>query len=339
MQRFKLNSKYYSLVVTIALFFLLFGIGSILYNNFSSPQNFLNLFKNNCFIICIGVGMTFVLITGGIDLSVGSVIALVCMSSAALLEYMHFNPFVVMGLMIIMGALIGFVQGCLIQFFKMQPFIATLAGYFFARGMTAVINTDTISITDPVYLAISDTRIYIIGKASISPGVVIALTLLAVAIYILHYTKFGRAIYAIGGNEHSALLMGLPVTRTKIMVYTLSGICSAIAGIVFSFYIMSGYTLHGQGMEMDAIAAAVIGGTALTGGVGYVFGTLFGVLINGTIQTLIMFQGTLSSWWTRIAIAALLCMFIVIQSLLSKGNARKRKQQKVEMLGVQATSK
>lgn len=324
MQKFKLNTKYFSLAVTILLFFILFGIGSVRYNNFFSLQNFLNLFKDNCFIICIAVGMTFVLITGGIDLSVGSVIALVCMSSAALLEYKYFNPFVVMSLMILMGALIGLVQGCLIQFFKLQPFIATLAGYFFARGMTAVINTDTISITNPVYVAIANTRIYLIGKASISPGVVIALALLAVAVYILHFTRFGRAVYAIGGNEQSALLMGLSVARTKVMVYTLSGICSAIAGIVFSFYMLSGFTLHGQGMEMDAIAAAVIGGTALTGGVGYVFGTLFGVLINGTIQTMIMFQGTLSSWWTRIAIAALLCLFIVTQSLLSSGKSGKK---------------
>lgn len=325
MQKLKLNSKYFSLMITMLLFFVLFGIGSCLYNGFFSLQVFLNLFIDNAFLICISVGMTFVLIIGGIDISVGSVIALVCMSSAALLEYKHFNPYVVMILMLLLGAIFGFIQGCLVQYFKIQPFIVTLGGLLLARGLTAVINTDTINITDPVYVSISNSRIHLFGNSFITPSVLIALVVLAVGIYIAHFTKFGRAAYAIGGNESSAILMGLPVARIKVLIYTLSGVCSAIAGIVFSFYMLSGYTLHGQGMEMDAIASAVIGGTSLNGGVGYVFGTLFGVLINGIIQTLIMFQGTLSSWWTKIAIAVLLCIFIIIQSLIT---SRKKKVNK-----------
>jgi simple sugar transport system permease protein len=271
--------------------------------------------------------MTFVLIIGGIDISVGSVIALICMASASLLENYQLNAFAVILLMLLLGATFGFVQGILIQYFKIQPFIVTLAGLLFARGMTAVINIDTINITNPVYVSISNSRIHLFGNAFITPSVIIALVVLAVGIYIAHFTKFGRAVYAIGGNEQSAILMGLPVARIKILVYTLSGVCSAIAGIVFSFYMLSGYTLHGQGMEMDAIASAVIGGTSLTGGVGYIFGTLFGVLINGVIQTLIMFQGTLSSWWTKIAIAVLLCIFIVLQSLITsrKKGAKNKK--------------
>jgi simple sugar transport system permease protein len=181
--------------------------------------------------------------------------------------------------------------------------------------MTAVISTDTINIKNKMYTDISEYRIHF-GNSFISISVIIALIVLAITIYVAHYTRFGRSVYAIGGNEQSAKLMGLPVGRTKILVYTYSGICYAISGIVFSFYMLSGYTLHLQGGEMDAIASAVIGGTSLTGGVGYVFGTLFGVLIQGIIQTLIMFQGTLSSWWTRIAVALLLCMFIMIQRLL-----------------------
>lgn len=327
MPRLKLNSKYFSLYITIILFFILFGTGSCLYRGFFSLQVFLNLFIDNAFLICISVGMTFVLIIGGIDISVGSVIALICMASASLLENYQLNAFVVILLMLLLGATFGFVQGILIQYFKIQPFIVTLAGLLFARGMTAVINIDTINITNPVYVSISNSRIHLLGNAFITPSVIIALVVLAVGIYIAHFTKFGRAVYAIGGNEQSAILMGLPVARIKILVYTLSGVCSAIAGIVFSFYMLSGYTLHGQGMEMDAIASAVIGGTSLTGGVGYIFGTLFGVLINGVIQTLIMFQGTLSSWWTKIAIAVLLCIFIVLQSLITsrKKGAKNKK--------------
>ncbi len=311
------NSKFLSLYITIFLFFVLFTIGSFLYTGFFSLQTFFNLFIDNAFLIVSASGMTMVLIIGGIDISVGSVIALTCMLSAYLLEFKNFDPVLVMVLMVLMGAVFGLIQGCLIHFFKIQPFIVTLAGLFFARGMTAVISTDTINIKNKLYSDISNYRIYIYDKSFISIGVVIALVVMVITIYIAHYTRFGRSVYAIGGNEQSARLMGLPVGRTKILVYTFSGVCYAIAGIVFSFYMLSGYTLHQQGGEMDAIASAVIGGTSLAGGVGYVFGTLFGVLIQGVIQTLIMFQGTLSSWWTRIAVALLLCLFIMIQRLLT----------------------
>ena len=311
------NSKFLSLYITIFLFFVLFTIGSFLYTGFFSLQTFFNLFIDNAFLIVSASGMTMVLIIGGIDISVGSVIALTCMLSAYLLEFKNFDPVLVMVLMVLMGAVFGLIQGCLIHFFKIQPFIVTLAGLFFARGMTAVISTDTINIKNKLYSDISNYRIYIYDKSFISIGVVIALVVMVITIYIAHYTRFGRSVYAIGGNEQSARLMGLAVGRTKILVYTFSGVCYAIAGIVFSFYMLSGYTLHQQGGEMDAIASAVIGGTSLAGGVGYVFGTLFGVLIQGVIQTLIMFQGTLSSWWTRIAVALLLCLFIMIQRLLT----------------------
>lgn len=319
-----LNSKFLSLYITVFLFFVLFAVGSYMYSGFFSLQTFFNLFIDNAYVIISAAGMTMVLIIGGIDISVGSVIALTCMLSAYLLEFKNFNPVLVMILMILMGAGFGLVQGCLIHYFKLQPFIVTLAGLFFARGMTAVISTDTINIKNKMYTEISNYRIYLYDKSFISIGVVIALVVLVISIYIAHFTRFGRSVYAIGGNEQSAKLMGLPVGRSKILVYTFSGTCYAIAGIVFSFYMLSGYTLHAQGGEMDAIASAVIGGTSLSGGVGYIFGTLFGVLIQGIIQTLIMFQGTLSSWWTRIAVALLLCLFIMIQRLLTvKRNTKK----------------
>lgn len=301
------------LLITIALFFALFIAGSIKYTGFFSLQVFLNLFIDNAFLIITAIGMTFVLLIGGIDLSVGSVIALTCMLSADLLENKHMNPLFVIPIVLLMGSAIGFCMGYIIHHFKLQPFIVTLAGMFFARGMCYVISIDTITINNPFYKTMSQYRIPLIGGAFISISVVIALVVLLAAIYLAHFTKFGRSVYAVGGNEQSALLMGLPVGRTKVLVYTLNGFCSALSGVVFSFYMLSGYGLHTVGLELDAIASAVIGGTLLTGGVGYVVGTLFGVLIQGVIQTLIMFDGTLNSWWTKIAVAFLLCLFILLQ--------------------------
>ncbi|MGF6673633.1 ribose/xylose/arabinose/galactoside ABC-type transport system permease subunit [Paraburkholderia sp. UCT70] len=193
----------------------------------------------------------------------------------------------------------------------------TLAGMFFARGLCFLITTQSITITDPTFKAISAFRLSV-GVGSVSANVLIAAVTLAAAIYVAHFTRFGRNVYAVGGNPRSALLMGLPVARTRVGVYALSGFCSALGGAVFTFYVLSGYGLQGQGMELDAIAATVIGGTLLTGGVGYVVGSLFGVGILGTIQTLITFDGTLSSWWTRIVIGALLCAFCLLQRLIER---------------------
>jgi len=217
----------------------------------------------------------------------------------------------------VMGTVFGAVQGALIHFFRLQAFIVTLAGMFFARGLCFLITTQSITITDPTFKAISAYRLSI-GTGSVTANVLIAMVTLVAAIYLAHFTRFGRNVYAIGGNARSALLMGLPVARTRIGVYALSGFCSALGGAVFTFYVLSGYGLQGQGMELDAIAATVIGGTLLTGGVGYVIGSLFGVGILGTIQTLITFDGTLSSWWTRIVIGALLCAFCLLQRLIER---------------------
>jgi ribose/xylose/arabinose/galactoside ABC-type transport system permease subunit len=315
-KKMQLSYKYINLMITVVLFFALFAAGSVLYNGFFSTQVLLNMLIDNAFLIITAIGMTFVLIIGGIDISVGSVIALVCMLSAYLLEIQHFSALIVIPLMLLMGFLFGLVQGSFIHFFTIQPFIVTLAGMFLARGLCYVISIDTIMITNPFYQFIATYRIPLPFDNFISISVIIALVLVLAALYLSNYTKFGRAVYAIGGNAQSAMLMGLPVGRTKVLVYGLSGFCSALSGVVFSFYMLSGYGLHAMGLEMDAIASAVIGGTPLTGGVGFVTGTLFGVLIQGVIQTLIMFQGTLSSWWTKIAVAFLLCLFIVLQRIV-----------------------
>lgn len=316
----KINARTLPLIVTSVLFALLFGFGSVSYDSFFSLQVFLNLLIDNAFVTVVAIGMTFVILTGGIDLSVGSIVALTTMVTASLVEQHHWSIYGVVPLVLVMGSAFGMMMGVLIHTFKLQPFIVTLGGMFLARGLCYVISIDSISITDETYAAISQYRVGT-DDASVSISAVIALVTLVIAIYLAQYTRFGRTVYAIGGNERSALLMGLPVGQTKILVYTLSGFCSALGGILVTFYMLSGYGLHALGLEMDAIAAAVIGGTLLTGGVGYVAGSLVGVLILGVIQSLIAFDGTLSSWWTRIAIGVLLCLFCLMQRLLERGSS------------------
>lgn len=312
--------RYFQFFVTIILFIVLYGIGVAMYNGFSRPQVFWNLLIDNASLIIVTVGVTFTIITGGggIDISVGAVVALVCMCLAYLLQNTELAIPVVICLVLLIGIVIGFVQGYLISVFKMQPFIVTLAGMFFCRGMTAVISRDTINIDNPSYVAIASERINMFGTGFISVGALVALIILIIAIIVLKYTKFGRTIFAIGGNENSASLMGLPVTKTKILAYVISGFCAALGGVVYSWTMLSGYTLHAMGMEMDAIASSVIGGTLLTGGVAFMPGTIFGVLIQGIILTFITFQGTLSAWWTKIVVGALLCIFIIMQALITE---------------------
>lgn len=317
-----LDPKYLPLLVTVTLFAALAGYGSFAYTGFFSAQVFLNLLIDSSFLCIVAVGMTFVILSGGIDLSVGAVIALTTMVCASLLEHHQLPAGVVIPLVLAMGLAFGGFMGLLIERFRLQPFIVTLAGMFLARGLCYLISIDSVPIGNAFFSEVSQVRIPLVGEASLSIGAVIALVTVAAGIWLAHYTQFGRTVYAIGGNEHSALLMGLPVRSTLVGVYALSGFCSALAGVVFAFYMLSGYGLHAVGLELDAIAAVVIGGTLLTGGVGYVFGTLFGVLLLGIIQTLIMFDGTLSSWWTRIAIGALLFAFCLLQRVFEAGRRR-----------------
>jgi simple sugar transport system permease protein len=322
-RRFSVNRKFLPLLVTIGLFVVAYVYGAIQYPGMRSAQTFFNLFIDNAFLLIGSIGLTLVIISGGIDLSVGAVIALVSVASAHLLGQEQMSPFLVIPLMLLLGAGLGASMGAIIQTFKVQPFIVTLAGMFLARGMSFFISLDAITISDPFYRALSLARIHLVGKSFISVHVALALLLLLVAMYLAHFTRFGRTVYAMGGNEQSARLMGLPVARTKVLVYTFSGFCSALAGIVFSINLLSGHGLYANGLELEAISSVVIGGTLLTGGVGYVFGTLFGVLINGLIQVLIMFNGEISSWWTRIVIGLLTLVFILVQSWIASYKKRK----------------
>jgi galactofuranose transport system permease protein len=320
--KFRINQNNISVIATIILFIILFMAGSLLFTGFCSVQVFLNLFIDNAYLIIIATGEALVIITGGIDLSVGAMVAFISMISADLLSK-GFNPVLVIILVLIIGTIFGMVQGVLIQRFKLHPWIVTLAGMFFARGFCYLISIQSIVITNKLFSALSLYRINLIG-GSITISVVVALITVAVLMYVAKYTRFGRNIYALGGGEQSAVLMGLPVAKTKILVYTLCGFCSSLGGLLFTIYTLSGYALHCNGMEMDAIAACVIGGILLTGGFGYVIGPLFGVLSAGVIQTLIMFQGTLISWWTRIAVGFLLFIFIVLQRFIVIRNEKRK---------------
>jgi len=280
------------------------------------PQVFFYLFINTAALLIVSIGMTFVILTKGIDLSVAGMIALTSAASAALLVN-GVNPVIVMLLMLLMGIVFGTAMGSIIHYLKVEPFIVTLMGLFFARGMAFIITLSSLTIKDPFYRYLALTKLHIpfFEKAYVYIPTLVGPLLLLVAIYLANFTRFGRTVYAIGNNEQSAMLMGLPVARTKIAVYAFGGFCSALAGIVFSISLLSGYGGYAPGMELDAIASVVIGGTMLTGGVGNVIGTLFGVLINGTIVSILQFNGTLSSWWTRIGVGALTLIFIGIQSL------------------------
>lgn len=335
--RERLDGNSFLLMITILLFVALYIAGVLIFSdkNFGKPQVFFNLFINNASLIVAAVGMTMVLITGGIDISIGSVIGMSCMMLAWMMEKQAMNPVVSIVLVLIVGGVFGLVQGFFVAYLKIQPFIVTLAGMFFARGMTAVISSDMISITNETFLKMANSKIYLPFLATVNkkgnlvylyiyPSVVIAVVILIIAFIVLRYTAFGRSIYAVGGNEQSALLMGLNVRRTKLKVYVLNGFLAGLAGFVFCLNSCGGFVEQARGFEMEAIASSVIGGTLLTGGVGSVVGSLFGVLIKGTIESLITFQGALSSWWTKIVIAALLCFFIILQSIFTKLKDKKK---------------
>jgi simple sugar transport system permease protein len=298
--------KYGTLAATGLVCVALYVTAGILYEGFFSPRVLTGFFADNAFLGIAAIGVTFVILSGGIDLSVGAMIGCCSIMIAALVERAGWHPLAAVFLVLVYGMVLGAVMGSLIHYFSLPPFIVTLAGMFFARGLGFVVNQESIAIRHDFYESLAGL-----------PALVF-LMVLAAGIYVAHWTRFGRNTYAVGGSEESALLMGLPVARTKIGVYALSGLCSALAGAVYTLYTFSGNPTAGMMLELDAIAATVIGGTLLTGGVGYVAGTLLGVLIFGIIQTAIIFDGRLSSWWTRIAIGILLLAFILLQRLLQR---------------------
>lgn len=329
MQKRKMTGNGFLLLITIVLFFVMYIAGMVIFadKGFAKPQMFLNLFVSNAGLLVIACGLTIVMITGGIDISVGSVTALVCMVMADMMENKGANAYVAVLVALAIGIAFGVVQGFLVAYLDIQPFIVTLAGMFFGRGMTAIISTEMISIKNEVFLKWANYRFYMPfgstnkkGKfipAYIPPTVVIAIGVVILIAILLKYRKFGRKLYAIGASQQSALMMGLDVRKTKFKAYVLDGFLAGLGGFLFCLNTCAGFVEQAKGLEMDAISAAVIGGTLLSGGVGTPIGTMFGVLIKGTISSLITVQGTLSSWWVRIVLSALLCFFIVLQSVLA----------------------
>ena len=317
-----LNPKFIPLAITCCLFFLLFGIGSAQFEGFGSSRVFVNLLSDNAFLIIAAVGMTFVILSGGIDLSVGAVIALTGVVSSVLISQYHWHPLLVFPVVLIGGTAFGAIMGAIIYYYKMQPFIVTLAGMFFARGLASVISEESIPIEHDFYYQVAEFGFMLPGDAWIGSSTIICLLVLFSAIIVAHYTRFGGRVYAVGGDANSAALMGIPLAQTTIRIYAISAFLATLAGIVYSFYTFSGYSLAAVGVELDAIAAVVIGGTLLTGGYGYMFGTLIGVLIMGVVQTYISFDGTLSSWWTKIVIGLLLFCFIALQQLLVRARPK-----------------
>lgn len=312
------HAAYVPLLATLALFVAMAGAGGVLYHGFLSPQVFLNLLIDNAFLCIVAVGMTFVILAGGIDLSVGAVVAFTTVLMADLVQRHGWHPVAAIVLVLAVGAGFGATMGILIQRFRLQPFVVTLAGLFLARGAATLISVDSIDVDHPLLASLANLRIPLGGGNTLSVGALVALAVVAAGALLAGATPFGRTVYAIGGSESSARMMGLPVDSTVVRVYALSGLCAALAGVVYTLYMLSGYSQHALGLELDAIAAVVIGGTLLSGGSGYVLGTLVGVLVLGLIQTLIVFNGELSSWWTRIVIGVLLLVFCLLQRLFWK---------------------
>ncbi|MGO8502558.1 galactofuranose ABC transporter, permease protein YjfF [Rhizobium leguminosarum] len=311
-----MNSKYLPLLATIVIFVLAYAGCALQYPNILSTRVIGNLLTDNAFLGIAAVGMTFVIISGGIDLSIGSVIAFTGVFLAVILQNTSIHPLLAFALVLAITTAFGGIMGAIIHYLEMPAFIVTLAGMFLARGMAFVLSIDSIPINHEYYSTLTSLYYRLPGGGRLTLIGGIMLLVFAVGIFIAQRTRFGTNVYALGGGTQTARLMGVPVGRTTIQIYALSGFLAGLSGIVFSLYTSAGYSLAAVGVELDAIAAVVIGGTLLTGGAGFVAGTLIGILIQGLIQTYITFDGTLSSWWTKILIGLLLFAFILMQKAI-----------------------
>lgn len=322
---------------TLGVFLIIYLFGALMFGDkgFTTIRTLMLMFIDNAYIGISAVGMTMVLISGGIDLSVASVASLTGMFIAYGTSVMGLPPILCIAFSLLIGTGLGLLMGAAIHYLNVPPFITTLTGSFLARGVCSLISRESISINNEMIDSLAGWKIYLMqfkdGEwvkikpvAYINFSVLLLIAMIILGMVILQWTRFGRNVYAIGGNEQSAKLMGLPVGRTKVMVYGINGLCSALAGIAYVLYVKSGWNLALAGGELDVISSAVIGGVLLTGGVGYMIGTLFGVMLKSTIPALITFSGNLSSWWAKIATGVLLLLFIVIQRIVVTYSARKK---------------
>jgi ribose/xylose/arabinose/galactoside ABC-type transport system permease subunit len=321
-------NRLFPVLVTTTVFLIGFVVCSLQFPNFASTRVVADLLTDNAFLGIVATGMTFVIISGGIDLSVGAVIGFTTVFLALAIQQLGISPWLAFAAILIVCAAFGAAMGAVIQYFDLPPFIVTLAGMFLARGASFLMSTESIPINAPLYSELPDYAIKLPGDGQLTVIAMIMLAVFAFGIVLLHFTRFGANVYALGGSRVTAALMGVRVGRVTILIYTLSSVLAGLSGIVFSFYTSAGYSLSAVGVELDTIAAVVIGGTLLAGGYGFVFGTFVGVLIQGLIQSYINFDGTLSSWWTKIATGILLFAFIVLQQAMV-GFARRRSRRAV----------
>ncbi len=316
------------LTITIVVFVLMY-LSAMLFigRGFLRFQMFFNILNENAALIILSCAMSIVMITGGIDISVGKLTALICMSAAVNLDYQGGNVMTAVLLSLAIGIAFGLVQGYLVAYLDIQPFIVTLAGMFFAKGMTTIVNSTQFNVQNEAFVALKNTRVYVPGTgyvnrlgvyvpAYVEIGVIIALLTVAVLFVVLRWTKLGRNFYAVGGNSQSANMLGINVKRTKFLAHLLCGLLAGIGGFVYFLHVGSGAPSHATGAEMNAIASSIIGGTMLTGGVGNIVGTLFGVLSLSTIKNIVTMLGLDDAWWTNITVALMICIFLVVQSLV-----------------------
>ncbi len=324
------------LSITIIVFFVMYVCAVVfLKSGFLKPQTFLNMLNENAALIVLSIGMSMVMITGGIDISVGQVTALVCMSCAVHLDFKGGSVITAMLLALAIGLAFGAVQGFIVAYLDIQPFIVSLAGMFFAKGMTTIVNATQFNVANPEFQALKNTRVIVPGLGSVNKkgiyidayveiGVLVALLVVVAFFFIMRWTKLGRSFYAVGGNNQSANMLGINVKRTKFMSHLFCGLCAGIGGFVYFMHVGSGSPSHAAGAEMNAIASSIIGGTMLTGGVGNLAGTFFGVLSLSTIKNIVASLGLDEAWWTNITVAAMICIFLVVQSIvLSRKNSNK----------------
>jgi len=330
------------LLITISLFVLLYTISVILFqdSNFAKFSVFFNFFNTKAYLLAISLGLTVVMITGSIDISVGGVTGLVSMVIAVMLTENGIHAIWTIPASLGIGLAFGIVQGFLVAYMEIQPFIVTLSGMFFARGMISVIRIVSIPISDDLFMKWSDAKLYIpflynVSKrgvrdiAYLTPAAVISLIALIILIILLKYTRFGRSLYAVGGNLQSALLMGINAKKVKFLAHVLCGLLVGIGGFCFTLFAPSGNPANGLRYEMDAISSSVIGGAMLSGGVGLPIGTFFGVMINGLIARVVPMLGLIDAAWPSIITSAFLFAFIVLQSLLAMAG---KKNSLVELL-------
>ncbi len=317
------------LVPTLAALVLLFGMliyAEIAYGRVFHAGTMSSLLIGFAPTIILAVGMTIVIVSAGIDLSVGAVVAF---SSVAGVMIMNFgvNGWLSMLLMILFGAMFGLMAGVMIQYFNVQPFIATLAMMFLARGLASILSTTPVMAPadSPILLLATDWKIIDgpkVNDFTITPGLIIAVLVVIVGMFFMHRTRMGRTVYAIGGSESSAALMGLPIARTRVWIYVISGALAGLAAIVYTAEVGGkAQNVTGLGWELDAIAAVVIGGTLLTGGAGYILGSIVGVFVIAALRLIITKDGTINPEYLTIITGGVLLVFVLLQRALTRRGA------------------